>query len=414
MAKQDRQIAKLRRVLEVSRQMAVTTDLDRLLGIIIDAACDVLDCERATIFLHDATGGELRSRVATGVASIRIPVGSGIAGLAASQRAMVNVPDAYADPRFNPEIDQQTGFHTRNLLAFPLEDLDGRLMGVLQALNRRGGPFTSEDEELARVLSAQAGVALQRHELLEQYAQKRRMAHDLELARRIQQAQLPKVRPAIARYEVTGWNCPADQTGGDCYDFIPLEGDRYAFLLADASGHGIGAALVIAQCRSLMRAMLSVTGDLVEASARVNRILCHDLTDGRFVTSFVGVLDPQRHRLHYVAAGQGPVLMMAPQGVEARSAGSLPLAVLPEAQFQLEQCDFVPQATLVLLTDGFYETFNPQGEQLGEDRIIALLRRHQTASLDDLLQALLGLVHEFAGGTPQTDDLTAVLIRRVA
>jgi phosphoserine phosphatase len=411
-AENDRQIQNLRRVLEVTRQLAVTFDLTPLLGTIIDAACQVLDCERATVFLFDAATRELYSRVATGGESIRFPADRGIAGAAAQQRVVVNVPDAYADPRFNPEIDKRTGFRTRNLLTFPLENLDGELMGVLQALNKSGGPFTTADEDLARVLSAQAGVALHRYLLLEQYTEKQRMARDLELARKIQQALFPKTSPAIPGYEVAGWNCPADETGGDCYDFIPLDDGRYAFLLADATGHGIGAALVIAQCRSLVRVMLSVTQDLSAVAARVNQMLCHDLMDDRFVTAFVGVLDPQRHRLEYLSAGQGPLLFVSSAGTETRGAGGLPLAILDDFAAEVEHFDFAPGATAVLLTDGFYEATGPRGEQFGEERLIAFVQRRPDLPLDALVQQLHAEVRQFTNETPQTDDLTAILIRR--
>ena len=223
MSTEPRQIENLRRILDVARQMAATTDLCALLSTIVDATRQVLECERATIFLYDATANELCSRVATGVESIRFPADRGIAGAAASQRAVVNVANAYNDPRFNPEIDKETGFRTRNLLTFPLENLNGELMGVLQALNKAGRPFDAQDEELARVLSAQAGVALHRWRLLEEYAEKQRMARDLEIARSIQQTLFPKENPIVAGYEIAGWNRSADETGGDCYDFIPLE-----------------------------------------------------------------------------------------------------------------------------------------------------------------------------------------------
>ena len=413
-AEHERQIQDLRRVLDITRQMAVTFDLDQLLGMVVDAACQVLACERATIFLYDRATGELYSRVATGGESIRFPGDRGIAGAAAQQRTIVNVPDAYADERFNPEIDRQTGFHTRNLLTFPLENLDGDLMGVLQALNKSGGPFVAADEELARVLSAQAGVALHRYFLLEEYAKKQRMAHDLELARDIQQALFPKCSPTIPGYEVAGWNCSADETGGDCYDFIPLADGRWAFLLADASGHGIGAALVIAQCRSLVRAMLSVTRDLSELTARVNQILCHDLMNDRFVTAFIGVLDPRRHRLDYLAAGQGPLLFASPTGVETRSASGLPLAILDELKMEVEHFDFAPGAAVVLLTDGFYEASDGQGEQFGEGRVISFLHDQNGVPLDTLIRQLHAEIRQFCHDAPQADDLTAILIRRTA
>ncbi len=407
-----RQIAHLRRLLDITRQMAATTDLDELLRMIVDAAVEVLGCERATIFLYDKERQELYSRVATGLRSLRVPADRGIAGTAARQRVVVNVPDAYADPRFNPQIDRQTGFQTRNLLAVPLENLSGELMGVLQALNKHGGAFSPDDEELARTLAAQAGVALHRHALLEEYARKQRMARDLELARQIQQALFPKHNPQLTGYEIAGWNRCADETGGDCYDFVALPDGRRALLLADASGHGIGAALVMTQCRALLRALLSVTGDLALLATRVNDLLVQDLTDGRFVTAFVGLLDPQCHRLDYLAAGQGPLLFIRDSLVEARRPGNLPLAVTEQPAFGVEHYEFAPGDLLALLTDGFYETLGADGEQFGVERVTEILRHHQDVSLELLIRTLNDQIARFSNNAPPADDLTCVLIRR--
>jgi sigma-B regulation protein RsbU (phosphoserine phosphatase) len=403
----------LRRILDIARYMAATNDLDALLGTIVEATCEVLDCDRATIFLFDAATEELYSRVAKGVEAIRFPAGCGIAGQAAKERACVNVPDAYADSRFNPEVDKETGYRTRNLLTFPLENIQGNLIGVLQALNKADGPFTKEDEELARVLSAQAGVALDRGRLLEEYAEKQRMQHDLDLARRIQQALFPKRNPVVEGYEVAGWNRPADETGGDAYDFIALEDGRLAIFLADATGHGIGAALVIAQCRSLLRAMLSVTQDLPRIATRVNDLLVQDLADDRFVTAFIGILDAKTHCLEYVSGGQGPLILLSPDGVENRVADELPFAVAPGIEFGGPQrFEFVPGATLALLTDGFYEAANPQDEQFGEQRVVEFVQQKAAAPLVALIADLHAEIERFTQGRKQADDLTAVLIRR--
>ncbi len=409
-----RQSETLRRLLDVSLRMAVTTDLDALLAQIVDTAREVLRCERATIFLYDKSRDELCSRVATGVDTIRVPAGMGIAGAAARERRPINVPDAYADARFNQDVDRRTGFRTRNLFAFPLENLGGELMGVLQALNKESGPFDREDEELARVLSAQAGVALHRWFLLQEYAEKQRMARDLEIARQIQLSFFPASNPQVAGYEIAGWNQSAEQTGGDCYDFYPLEDGRLAVLLADATGHGIGAALVMAQCRSMLRGLLSMSVDLPQVLRRVNGLLLQDLADGRFVTAFVGILDARRHRIDYVSTGQAPLLFVANGEVSAHPATSLPLAVAPDAEFEARSFAFGAGGLLALLTDGFFETMNAADEQFGEERIGELLRSGIASgeSLDGAISRMHDAVRAFRGDAPQADDLTAVLVRR--
>jgi len=408
-----REIEKLRRILDVARSMAVTDDLGALLRIIVEASCEVLDCDRATIFLFDAQTDELYSRVATGAEEIRFPAGAGIAGEAAQKRVCVNVPDAYADARFNREVDRTTGYVTRNLLTLPLENLAGDLIGVLQALNKRGGPFDAGDEDLARALAAQAGVALDRGRLLEEFAAKQRMAHDLEIARNIQQALFPRENPEVGGYEIAGWNRSADETGGDCYDFLVLPDGRLAIFLADATGHGIGSALVIAQARSLLRAMLSVTQDLPQIAAGVNNLLVEDLSEDRFVTAFIGILDPRTHEIEYISGGQGPLLMITPEGVDNRTANSLPFAIMPDMDYQTtDRFAFKPGSMLALLTDGFYETSDANRQHFGEGRVSALLQARLKAPLPDAIAALHAAILDFADGQAQEDDLTAVLIRR--
>jgi sigma-B regulation protein RsbU (phosphoserine phosphatase) len=411
----ERENENLRRILDIARYMAVTNDLDVLLGTIVEATCEVLDCERATIFLYDAATDELFSRVAKGVDAIRFPADQGIAGQAAKERVCVNVPDAYADCRFNRDIDKETGYRTCNLLTFPLENIQGDLIGVLQALNKRRGCFDTGDEELARVLSAQAGVALDRGRLLEEYAEKQRMKRDLDIARRIQQGLFPDQNPVVEGYEIAGWNRSADETGGDAYDFVPLDDGRLAVFLADATGHGIGAALVIAQCRSLLRALLSVTQDLRTIAAGVNNLLAEDLASDRFVTAFIGILDSRAQTVDYIAGGQGPLILVSPEGLETRPANALPFAVMPGIEYDPPgRFELTPRATLVLLTDGFYEAANLQDEQFGEKRVIEIVRQKTDVPLTRLIDELHADVEKFTEGCPQADDLTAVLIRRNA
>lgn len=408
----NQQIENLQRVLDVSLRLAATTDLDLLLHTIVETSCQALRCDRATIFLYDRVEDELYSRVATGMAAIRFPATRGIAGAAAQSRKVVNVADAYEDPRFNAEIDRQTGYRTRSLLTFPLISLDGSLMGVLQAVNKLEGAFDTNDEELARALSAQAGVALHRQHLLNETAKKQQLQRDLRLARDIQQGFLPKTNPTAPGYEIAGWNRPADDTGGDCYDFIPLANGKIALVVADATGHGIGPALVIAEFRALVRAMLSVTDDLPGIVARVNALLSADMMDGRFVTTFFGILDPAAHRIDYCSCGQGPILFVHGGAGEWRPATEPPLGVelgLPPQP--AESFTFAPGDALVLLTDGFYEAMNVRGEQFGEERILSTFVSAVQEPLTTTIDRLQAAVAEHNAGN-QADDLTAVLVRR--
>ncbi len=411
----EKQITDYEAILEVSRSLAATTELTPLLGKIQQAALRVLQCERATVFLYDRESNELYSRVATGEGEIRFSAERGIAGEVVRTGVVVNVPDAYADSRFNPEIDRRTGFRTRNMIAFPLLGFDGTIVGVLQVLNKAAGSFDPWDDHLVEILGAQIGVALQRQLLLEHYAKKQRLEADLNIARDIQQGLLPKQAPEAAGFDIAGWNKPADQTGGDCYDFFVLDDGAVAVAIADATGHGIGPALVIAECRALFRATISISQDLAAVVGRINNLLCDDLPDDRFVTAFFGVLSPAKQTLSYLSAGQGPLVRYtrATDEIAELSANALPLGIVPDIDTeQPEQLVMRSGDMMILVTDGFFEWSNAGNEQFGMSRINKVVRENRDRPSAEIIQALYEAVCCFAAGTPQDDDLTAVIIKK--
>src|SRR5262249_759656 len=155
------------------------------LNLILDAVRQILNAERSTLFLYDAANDELHSKIAHGTGEIRFPATAGIAGAVAQGRQLVNIPDAYADPRFNPDVDRRTGSRTRCLLTIPLTGLEGQLVGILQVLNKSEGVFDAYDEHLAEALAAQVGVALQRARLMVHYVEKKQMESALAVARDI-------------------------------------------------------------------------------------------------------------------------------------------------------------------------------------------------------------------------------------
>jgi len=156
-----RRLSKLQSILEVAKAMTAERHLDRLLGLVVDAAAKVAEADRCTLFLADREKGELWSKVAHGTETIRIPLGAGIAGAVAVTGAALRIDDAYGDPRFNRDVDRETGYRTRAILAVPMRNTKGEVVGVLQALNRRDGAFTAEDEELLGALAGPAASAIE-------------------------------------------------------------------------------------------------------------------------------------------------------------------------------------------------------------------------------------------------------------
>ncbi|MCP3958483.1 MAG: SpoIIE family protein phosphatase, partial [bacterium] len=350
---QDKHIADLQAVLEVSRELSTTDDLAHLVRSVERAAAKVLECERATLLLYDRKRDVLvRPKEAGDCPQHGAQEKLALEVVRTGQR--IELDDPAADPRFDVTVDCGCGLATRNMFLFPLLDFEQRIVGVLQVQNLP--PLDPWDDELIKVFDAQVGVAVQRHRLLEHYAEKRRLQQDLKLARSIQQALLPDGNPSVPGFDIAGWNDPADDTGGDFWDHHQLSNGALALGLADATGHGVGAALMMAACRSLFRASTSISRDLNEIVDRVNRLLYEDLTDSRSVTAVLGFLEGDT--LSFLSAGQGPVIryVAAEDTFHRQNAHGIPLGILPDYKWPAaERFEMASGDLLVLVTDGFFE-----------------------------------------------------------
>ena len=405
------------KILELTKELGVEGSLDAILERTVRLACDVLSAERGTVFLYDHATQELVSRIATGQKEIRVSIETGIVGESARDRKIINVPDCYADERFNQKVDKETGFHSRCLIALPLIGLDGSLVGVLQLLNRTEGVFGIDHEEIGEVFAAQCAVALQRAQWARDRLENEKRDRDLAIAREIQQDVLPKEMPRLDGYDVAGWNRPADETGGDMFDGVALSDSTALFMLGDATGHGIGPALSVTQVRSMAHMAVRLRGDLDHTITEMNAQLSKDLAASRFVTAFFGILSSSNHVLNYHAPGQGPLLFLSHQHdrMDALDASTIPLGITSSMPLSHPKpIAFEPGDIFAVMSDGFFEYDKPGGEQFGQDRVIANLKRNRERTSEEIVQALVEEVEAFAEGTPQPDDMTIIIIKRQA
>jgi sigma-B regulation protein RsbU (phosphoserine phosphatase) len=358
-------------ILRVTSALAAPFDLMTMLAEVVAAAKQVLHADRSSVWLHDAATDELVLEVATGIRPVRVPSGAGLVGACARTRQIINVPDCYADPRFDPAVDRASGYRTRCMLTLPLVDHKDILVGVMQVLNKAGGVFDVDDEVLATALAAQCAVALQRVRMTESLIEGEKMRKALELAREVQMSTLPAAMPALPGYDVCAIFKPAELTGGDTFDLSLLD-QGLLIVLGDAAGHGIAPALSVTQMHAMLRMAFRLGADLETVFTQVNNRLADTLPGDRFITAFIGLLDPSTHRVRFHSGGQGPILhFQAATGTCARHKptsfplGAMPLT-LPRASVTLEmQLGDI----LVLVSDGIHEYGDAQGMQFGEARI---------------------------------------------
>lgn len=265
---------------------------------------------------------------------------------------------------------------------------------------------------VAREVKKQVDAALREAETLRQVE---RLEHDLDVARSIQQSLLPSGAPQLVGFEIAGWNRPADQTGGDYYDWQYLPDGKLVIALADVTGHGIGPALLAAVCRAYARASFCGRGELMATMTQINSLVAGDIGEGRFVTFVTVVCTPGNSHVELLSAGHGPLFfyVIREDRFEEIGAQGLPLGIVADLVSEPSRSlDFGPGDLLVLTTDGFFEWANPQNELFGSTRLEQAIRasreKHPSEIISDLYQAVI----EFSGGTMQQDDLTAVIIKR--
>jgi len=242
-----------------------------------------------------------------------------------------------------------------------------------------------------------------------------RINHDLDIARSIQQGLLPASPPQLDHFEIAGWNQPANQTGGDYFDWQLLPDGQIAISVGDATGHGIGPALVSALCRAYARASFLVEPKHAQLLERLNGLLANDLADDRFVTFAVIFLNPATSEIKVLSAGHGPILWYrrATSKLENFEAQGIPLGMIAGMTYEDSRMKCLKAGDMiVLVTDGFYEWENPEAEEFGMERLKETIRQARDCSAEEVIARLHSAVKDFSRGTEQKDDLTAVVLKR--
>ena len=239
-------------------------------------------------------------------------------------------------------------------------------------------------------------------------------AEQFRVAREIQQRLFPKASPAIPGYDIAGVTHPAEATGGDYFDFLPMLNDRWGFVVGDVTGHGLGPALLMAETRAYLRTLLGAREDVGLILSRANRLLAEDVGQEYFVTMFLARLDPATRQLDYASAGHPPAFVLGADGVlkkQLKRTG-VPLGIMPDTQYTADTSHRLePGDLLLLLTDGVEEAMAPDSSFFGHERALQVVKDHRHRPAREIIDILCQAVRDFSGDTPQLDDITGVVIK---
>lgn len=405
----------LNRLLAVTHVLASEIETSAVLDTIVVEATHALACDRAILYQFDSKRNVLFA-TAGSTQSLVLSIDQGIAGHVARLRQWVNVTNVANDPRFDPTYDREQKYRTETVLAVPLVAArDGRLLGVLEMLNNRGGPFDSDDESLALALAQHASAALDRARLVDEIHRRRELDASLNVAREVQRRFMPSQMPEIANYEVATWWFPNEAVGGDYCDVVPMRDGQVAICIADVSGHGLGPSLLMASVRAALRTLLLEPRPAPDIMKGIAKSLSSDFQHGMFVTMVLGLLDSTRHVLRFANAGHAPALHYAAATGEFRHLDStgLPLGVLDDSDVPLgPPIELAPGDLIVLGTDGIVEAMDQRGKQFGVDRLQQIISRQAKVPLPELVRAIGREVELYYVGDSPPDDLTVLALRR--
>jgi len=335
--------------------------------------------------------------------------GEGIIGHVIATGQTVIAPDV----RLNPHYVKGKA-STRSEIAVPIVS-GGDVIGALNLESDTLDAFSEADVEYLEFFAVAAAISIEKAVLHREVLEKHRIEQQLGIAKEVQMALLPAADPVLDGYDIAGTNVPTWEIGGDYFDYLPQPDGRLGVAIADVSGKGVPAALIMATFRAALRAQ-RVRGIPLDAIAgRLNRILFDSMDASRFVTAFYGLLEPRTGSLAFANCGHNPPLLLRAAGPrDVLASGGPALGMWRAATFVQGAASVQPGDILVLYTDGVIEIMNAAGEMFGIDRLEDVIRRCPGYPSRDIVEAVVDATRAFAGRAGYEDDFTLVIIRRDA
>ena len=398
---------------EMSRDFAFAEDVHTALTKALERIADYMDAEGGALFLFNEAEETLVCEASTGpvdITGLTLKADQGIVGRSVQENRGEIVRDVSLDSGFKGGVDKETGFTTRSILCAPMSVKDERL-GAIEVLNKRGGDglFSDADLHMLMALSASAGMAILNARMAASLVEQEKVKRELELAREIQSSLLPS-RPR-EDFPLYAFNQPARAVSGDFYDFFELEDGRIVFNLADVSGKGMDASLLMAQTSSVFRCLGRTIHSPGELLDRVNTEVCETATHGKFVTMAGGIFDPKTGIVRLANAGHEPPVLRLPDGAYHEfPADAPPIGIAPGiagGPFPEVEIDLQGGA-LYLFTDGVTEGHLEDGSMLGQDGLREILDRASSKPLKERVDTVIEYIYR--GGAILHDDLTMLAI----
>ena len=400
----------MRAMIRACRELVSHRPLEEVFQVIMDLSIEAVAAGRGVLMTVEGDNLVLRAMRGEG-----FQISSTVRDRVLKERASVMVRDTSLEEAFR-ERKSIVGQQIKSMIAVPLQTND-RVIGLIYLdspnLVRQ---FTREDLNLLTVMANVAAIRIEHARLNEIEQTEQVYAKELAQAALIQTSLLPATAPVLSGYSLGGFNVACRTVGGDYYDFIEFPDGQMAAIVADVSGKGLAASLMMTSLHARCQILFDGAESLAKDVARLNAAVTKNCPDGKFITFFIGMLNPQTGSFSYCNAGHNPPLIVRANGtVEKLGSGGVVLGILPVWTYEQETVVLNPGDVAVLYSDGVTEQFAAdRDEEFGEDRLGEVIYAHRHESIEAIIEHACDAVHEFTGGAPAADDFTLVIVRRDA
>lgn len=403
---------------EVSRALAMHMPLNKLLEHIMDLISDHLPMDRGILMLSEGNPVQLIPRVVRvkqkRLKNQKILISQSITSMAMAQHSSILIADVSEDPNLKVQ-ESIIKLNIHSAMCVPLWN-NKKIIGIIYS-DRITIPeqFNKEDLRLLTLLSNLAAVKIENAKLIDKAIEKERMDKEIALAASIQKDFLPRRNPECENFEIAGKNIPCYQVGGDYYDFLPIDKSRIGVVIADVSGKGMSASLLMATLRAALYSEVQPGYDIKAMAKKLNSFIHKSSDINHFITFFYGEIKIETGEMCFVNAGHNPPVIVEKDGKTRRLKSSgLCLGMFPDSEYEVQCTAMEPGDLALLFTDGMTECRNQAQEEYSEDRLIAYCKKKAGLPAQALLDEIYGEVKSYSRDRPQMDDMTLIIVKRIS
>src|SRR5438128_3957645 len=412
---------KLRMLLDITKRISRSLDLAEVLNLVMDTLDSLIPYDAAGIYilrsaktvdeLYTDYASVFRTEAVRGydldeLTEMQLKMGEGIIGHVALHAEPVISPDVRNDPRYINARER-----TRSEMVAPIIT-NTEVIGVFDIESDELNAYSEDDLEVLMLLASQVPIIIEKVMLHEQLIEKKRLEGQLEVARQVQLELLPAKDPVLEGYDISAYNYPTEEVSGDYYDWVKIYDDQIGLVIADVSGKGVPAALLMALLRASLRAATHIGYSPHISMAKVNYLLWESIERNQFITAFYGILDATNRTLSYSNAGHSPPLLMKADGTERfEERGGVPLGMFRDSRYYEYFETIEPGEVFVLYTDGVTEAMNSSDEEYERDRLVAAVRECRHLPAREMIDFIHRELTAWTEGRGTHDDVTFFIIK---